>query len=160
MSRRLAALLVIALVSLTGCSALRSAPVDPQDPKITAEIDALLQRAMEGAAAADAEKVLAVAEGETDLSFITGDVILTGFDNVKDIFRDSYASVLRQDQTVYRKEVRVLSPEVAILYLVGEGIYTDVGGVTSSPIGLGLTLVLVKRDGEWRVTHAHQSFLN
>ena len=102
---------------------------------------------------------MAIAEGEPDLSFVTGDVLLTGFDNIKDVMRDSYDPILRQDQTILRKEIRVLSPDVAILSAVGEGTYTDVGGVTSDPVGLGVTLVFVKRDGEWRVTHVHQSIL-
>jgi uncharacterized protein (TIGR02246 family) len=160
MSRRAAGLWLAGLMGLTSCTGLRTSNVDPRDPAITAQIESALERTMEAAAQADADRVLAVAAGETDLTFVVGDVMLNGFDNIKDVFHDTYSSVLRQDHTVLRKDIRVLTPEVAVLSMVGEGTYTDVGGVTSQPFGLGITLVFVKRDGEWRVTHVHQSVLD
>jgi len=99
--------------------------------------------------------VLAAADG--DLTFLTGDVILSGLDPIRERFRATYAGLQRQDQTLIEKQIRVLSPTVAIVFAVAEGTYTDKAGWTSEPVGIGTTIVFVKEDGEWRIRHAHQS---
>ena len=140
---------------LTSCQA----PVefDPDDPAILAEIQSILEEAMEGARNADADRALAMAEGEGELTFITGDVMLSGTDYIREIFRDTYAGIESQEQTVIEKHVRILSPDVAIVMAVSEGTYTDKAGWTSEPVGLGTTIVFVRENGEWRARHAHQS---
>jgi len=40
---------------------------------------------------------------------------------------------------------------------VGEGSYTDKANFTSPPVGMGSTVIFVKRDGVWRAVHFHQS---
>lgn len=130
---------------------------DPNDPAVLAAIDSILEEAMEGARNVDADRVLAMAEGEGELTFITGDVLLAGKDYIRDTFAETYAGLQRQDQTVIAKHVRVLSPDVAIVIAVSEGTYTDQAGWTSDPVGIGHTIVLVREDGEWRIRHGHQS---
>lgn len=130
---------------------------DPQDPAIIAQIDSIVQSAMAGARAADADRVLAMAEGEQDLTFITGDMMLSGLETIRAAFEDTYEVVQSQNQTVLEKEIRLLSPNVAIVTAVSEGTYTDIAGWTSEPVGMGHTLVFVRHDGEWRLSHAHQS---
>ena len=134
---------------LTSCQA----PVefDPDDPAILAAIDSIVEEAMEGA------RVLAMAEGEGELTFITGDVMLSGLDYIREIFRDTYAGLESQDQMLIERHVRILSPDVAIVMAVSEGTYTDKAGWTSEPVGIGTTIVFVREDGEWRARHAHQS---
>ena len=130
---------------------------NPDDPAVVAAIESILEEAMEGARSVDADRVLAVAEGEGELTFITGDVLLAGKDYIRDKFAETYAGLERQDQTVIAKHVRVLSPDVAIVIAVSEGTYTDQAGWTSDPVGIGHTIVLVREDGRWRVRHVHQS---
>ena len=83
---------------LTSCHA----PVefDPEDPVITAEIQSILAEAMEGSRNVDADRALAMAEGEGELTFITGDVMLSGLEYIREIFRDTYAGIESQDHTV------------------------------------------------------------
>ena len=130
---------------------------DPEDPAVVAAIDAQLESAMAGAAAVDADRVLEMAKGEGELTFITGDVMLTGFDTIRDRFRETYAGLASQKQTVLEKRVRLLSPDVAVVMAVGEGTYTDKAGWTSEPVGIGTTIVFVREQGVWRARHAHQS---
>jgi uncharacterized protein (TIGR02246 family) len=98
-----------------------------------------------------------MAEGEGELTFITGDVMLSGLEYIRETFRDTYAGLERQDQTIFKKRVRILSPDVAIVIAVSEGTYTDRAGWTSEPVGIGTTIVFVRENGEWRARHAHQS---
>lgn len=140
---------------LTSCQA--PTEFDPEDPAIVAEIQSILEEAMEGSRNVDADRVLAMAEGEGELTFITGDVLLGGTNYIREIFRDTYAGIESQEQTVIEKHVRILSPDVAIVMAVSEGTYTDIAGWTSEPVGLGTTIVFVRENGEWRARHAHQS---
>jgi uncharacterized protein (TIGR02246 family) len=153
---RIAAVFLIAVVPLSGCGRSASS-LDPEDPEVIAQIESQLQSAMAGAAAADAGRVLAIAAGQNDLTFITGDVMLSGLETIRASFKDTYAEVAKQDQTIREKRVRLISPDVAILAAVGEGTYTDKAGWTSQPVGIGLTIVFVREDGTWRACHAHQS---
>jgi uncharacterized protein (TIGR02246 family) len=156
MLRPFNAVMVVVAVALAACRPSAGA-VDPNDPVITATIDSLLQVVMAGAAAADADRVLAPAD--TDLTFLTGDVLLSGLEPIRKRFRETYAGLQRQDQTLIEKQIRVLSPDVAIVTAVAEGTYTDKAGWTSDPVDIGTTLVFVKKNGQWRIRHAHQSIV-
>jgi len=138
-------------------AACQPAELNPDDPAIVAAIDSIVQEAMEGARNVDADRVLAMAEGEGELTFITGDVVLSGLDYIREIFRDTYSGLESQNQTLIEKHVRILSPDVAIVIATGEGTYTDKAGWTSEPVGIGTTIVFVRENGEWRARHAHQS---
>ncbi len=148
---------VPAIVSLALLAACGSARFDPNDPVVTAAIDSLLTVAMDGAAHVDADKVLSIAEGEGELTFLTGDVMLAGVESIKEDFKATYAGLAGQHQTVIEKRVRMLSPDVAVVMAVSEGTYTDKAGWTSLPVGIGTTIVFVREGGQWRARHAHQS---
>lgn len=136
------------------CQATR---FDPEDPAIMAAIDSIVERAMAGARNVDVDEVLAMAQGEGELTFITGDVMLTGFDRIYAQFKDTYDGLQSQQQTVVEKRVRILSPDVVVVMAVAEGTYTDKAGWTSEPVGIGTTIVFVRENGQWRARHAHQS---
>jgi putative ABC transport system substrate-binding protein len=55
------------------------------------------------------------------------------------------------------QELLAGKPEVVLVTAVSEGTYTDKAGYTFPPVGLGSTAVFVRRGGEWRVIHYHQS---
>ena len=134
-----------------------AAEFDPQDPEVIAAIDAVFEEVMEGARNVDADRVLASAGTDGNLTVITGDVMLGGLDYIREKFAYTYSHMERQDHTVIEKHVKVLSPDVAIVMAVSEGTYTDKAGWTSEPVGMGHTFVLVRQDGEWRLSHEHQS---
>jgi len=156
MLRILSAALVMAAFGLSGCQP-SAGTVDPNDPAITAVIDSLLNVVMDGAARVDADRVLEPAAGPGELTFVTEDVILTGLEPIREQFRATYSGLLRQDQTVIEKRIRVLSPDGALAIIVAEGTYTDKAGWTSDPVGIGTTIVFVKVNGQWQIQHAHQS---
>ena len=74
---------------------------------------------------------------------MTGDVLLSGFERIREQFRRTYSGIERQDQTVLEKRVRLLSPDVAVAMAIAEGTYTDKAGWTSEPVGIGTTIVFV-----------------
>lgn len=137
---------------LAGCRPTR---FNPEDPAVVATIDSIVQSMMEGAASVDADRVLAPA-GD-DLTFITGEVLLSGRESIRARFRETYAGLKSQQQTVIEKRVRLLTPDVAVVMAVSEGTYTDQAGWTAPPVGIGTTIVFVREQGQWRARHAHQS---
>ncbi len=145
-----------AVLLLTSCQV---ASFDPDDPEILAAIDSVLQSTMAGATTADVDQVLAAAEGEGELTFITGEVMLSGIESIRARFEDTYAAIQSQHQDILEKRVRILSPDVALVLAIGEGTYTDKAGWTSDPVGIGTTLVFVRESGQWRIRHAHQSIV-
>lgn len=148
--------LAACLLPIAACGK-QIAQFNPEDPAVLATIDSSLQVAMAGAAAVDANKVLSIAEGSGELTFVTGDVLLSGLDPIRAQFQRTYNGLASQDQVILQKRVRVLSPDVAVVMAVGEGTYTDKAGWTSPPVGLGTTIVFVRENGAWRARHAHQS---
>jgi uncharacterized protein (TIGR02246 family) len=150
---------IVAVSFLVVFASCRSSGFDQNDPAALAAIDSVMQSVMAGAATADADRVLAAAEGHGELTFITGEVMLSGLDTIRAQFEDTYAGLASQQQTVFEKRVRLLSPDVALVTAVGEGTYTDKAGWTSDPVGIGTTIVFVREDGQWRIRHAHQSIV-
>ena len=151
---------MLRVVSLVMCAAVLTAcqpRFDPEDPVITAVLDSIANAAREGSAQVDADRVLAMAEGEGELTFLTGDVMLSGFEQIHTSFKNTYAGLASQQQTVLEQRIRILSPDVALLMAVSEGTYTDKAGWTSEPVGIGITVVFVRENGQWRARHAHQS---
>jgi len=139
-------------VLLAGCQPAR---FNPEDPAAIAAIDSIVQSMMAGARNVDAAQVLSAAA--PDVTFITGDIMLSGLDTLRARFDETYAGLTRQDQTLIDHRIRLVSPDVALVTAVAEGTYTDKAGWTSDPVGIGTTLVFVRENGAWRVRHAHQS---
>jgi len=149
--------IAVCAVALAGCQAKSPPPFNPDDPAAIAQIDSLMRPTLEAAASADADKVLGIADGPGEFTFITGDMLLAGAPTIRDRFRATYAGVARQNQQIETRRVRMLTPDVALFTAVGEGTYTDKSGWTSPPVGLGLTVVFVRVNGRWQAQHAHQS---
>jgi uncharacterized protein (TIGR02246 family) len=131
--------------------------VNPNDPEIVAAVTAILDKAVAAAAATDAEGVLAASTRDDSFTFITADRMLKGYDEALAAFRTTYALLQSQTHQIIERRIRVLSPDVVLVSVVSEGTYTDKAGFTFPPVGLGSTAVFVRRNGEWRVIHYHQS---
>ena len=147
------------VAALVVASACRSQPaaVNPTDPEIVSAVESILDKTVAAANAADAEGVLSASTKDDTFTFITDDTMLTGYDEALAAFRTTYGLLQGQAHQIIEKRTRVLSPDVVLVSAVSEGTYTDKAGFTSPLVGLGSTAVFVRRDGEWRVIHFHQS---
>ena len=143
-------------VVLASCSA-QPVDFDPEDPEAIAAIDALLDVTVEGTRNVDADQVLAMVSRDGEFTFITGDLMLTGLETIREDFEDTYSALEGQTQTILEKRIRLLSPDVAVVTATSEGSFTDKAGWTSELVGVGHTLIFVRENGEWRARHAHQS---
>ena len=151
------------LLFLAGCAgAPAAAPSAPSAADVAAAeavIDSLLSVAMEGASTAKADQVMSIAQGAPDFTFLTGDILVSGFEPTREAFARTYASIKGQHQNLLEKKIRLLTPDVAVLMAASEGAYIDSSGTVSEPVGMGLTIVFVRRDGRWVAEHAHQSII-
>lgn len=152
--RRLA---VLATLVLAAACRPQPVAVNPNDPEIVAAVGAILDKAVAAAAAIDAEGVLSASTRDDTFTFITADRMLKGYDEALAAFRTTYALLQGQTHQIIERRTRLLSPDVVLVSAVSEGTYTDKAGFTSPPVGLGSTAVFVRRAGEWRVIHYHQS---
>ncbi len=149
-------LILLAIVIAPACGS-QAVAVSHNDPEIVATVEAILDKAVAAASAADAEAVLSASTKDDTFTFITDDTMLKGYDEALAAFRTTYALLQRQDHQIIERRTRVLSPDVVLVSAVSEGTYTDKAGFTSPPVGLGSTAVFIRRDGDWRVIHFHQS---
>jgi uncharacterized protein (TIGR02246 family) len=149
--------LLVALAVAAGCRPQPAPGVNPNDPEIVAAVEAILDKAVAAAAATNAEEVLSASTGDDTFTFITGDTMLSGYDEALVAFRTTYALLEKQTNQIIEKRTRVLSPDVVLVSAVSEGTYTDKAGFTSPPVGMGSTAVFVRRGADWRVVHYHQS---
>jgi uncharacterized protein (TIGR02246 family) len=153
----IAVAIVMTAVPMTMACQSQQANVNPNDPETIAAVEAILDKAVAAAAATDAEAVLSASTRDDTFTFITGDTMLTGYDEALAAFRTTYALLQRQSNEIIEKRTRVLSPDVVLVSAVSEGTYTDKTGFTFPPVGLGSTAVFVRRGNDWRVIHYHQS---
>lgn len=153
--------LVAASLVLASCSAPAPAALppafNPDDPAVTAALDSAVALARAGADAVDAEAALAPLNAVDDLSFMAGDILLAGKDEVLKAFRNTYAGIKAQRHVPVARRVRLLTPDVAIYSAIGRGTFQDLSGDISDPVGLGTTAIFIRRDGVWRLAHFHQS---
>lgn len=149
----------VLLVVSTSCAsqpaAVDSARTD--DSQVVAAVEQILDNVSASAASTNAEGVLAAAPKDDTFTFITGDTMLTGYDDTLHAFRETYALLQGQTNQVLHKRTRVLSPDVVLVATISEGDYTDKTGFKSPPVGLGTTAVFVRNGADWRLVHYHQS---
>jgi uncharacterized protein (TIGR02246 family) len=154
--RSRASWLLPAILIVTGCQQ-QPAAVNPNDPEIVAAVGAILDKTVAAADRVDAEGTLASSTRDDTFTFITGDRMLKGYDEALRAFRETYAMLEGQTNQIIEKRIRVLSPDVVLVSAVSEGTYTDKAGITSPLVGMGSTVIFVRRNGEWRVIHYHES---
>ena len=145
------------LVSLAACSPPSSQSFDPDDPAVAAAIESLMAEAVKAADAVDPIGVLEPLGASEELTLITGDVMLTGRQIIQEAFADTYDGLLEQNHTTLEKKTRLLSPDVALYTAIAEGTYTDKAGWTSEPVGLAISVIFVRENGNWVARHVHQS---
>ncbi len=135
-------------------------PTGAEADAIVAEIEAIVGDIVAGANQVDADRVLSAAVRDESLSLIVGDVLLEGYDTIREDFEESYAVLQSQEHSLIEQRIRLLGPDLALALLTAVGTYTDMAGWTSEPVGLGVTLVLSREGGQWQLIHAHQSTID
>lgn len=149
-------LLLVAVLALPAC---QPAAFDPQDPEVIAVIDSIASSIREAAERADVDGALASAGGDGQFTFVTGDLVLSGIDTVRQAFQHTYRMVQRQTVTPVERRIRLLAPDVALVINTSEGTYTDNAGWTSPPVGMAMSIIFVRENGQWYARHAHQSIV-
>ncbi len=150
-------LLVLAALVMSAACRSQAAAVNPNDPEIVAAVETILDKAVAAAAAIDPEGALSATTKDDTFTFITEDTMLLGYDEALAAFRTTYALLQKQTNQIIEKRTRVLSADVVLVSAVWEGTYTDKADFTSPPVGFATTAVFVRRDGQWRAIHYHQS---
>ena len=143
----LAALLALACAS-GAPAALTEVERSTIEREVTAAMDSLLAAAMRR----DADAVF----GRFAPGPHADDGALATRDELERVYRPLYASTARLDLRMSRREVRVLSPDVAMV--VAEGTFDATGRDGARQQGRNAwTFVWERAPDGWRVLHQHQS---
>jgi uncharacterized protein (TIGR02246 family) len=143
-----------ALVLLAAC---QPTSVDLTEDQRLALVDTILQVQIDLVAAAEA------VDAEAVLSFFAPDVGLVmdgrvvGYASLSQLLRQSYGQMGRQTVEWHPAEVSVLSPDAVALTLGGVVTVIGMEGDTVSSGPVAWTEVFVRRNGGWKLLHAHQS---
>lgn len=155
--------LIPAMLVLASCGRGAPAPAaappafNPDDPAVMAALDSVVALSRAGADAVNADQALEPLNAEDNVSFMTGDLLITGKDEILKAFKQTYSTIKAQRHVPVGRRVRLLTPDVALYSAIGRGTYQDLSGKISEPVGLGTTAIFVRRDGVWRLAHFHQS---
>lgn len=157
-----AAVLTVTTLALAACSApapsaAPAASFNAEDPVVVAILDSMVALAREGANAANADLALGALNPVDDVTFLTGDILLTGKENILIAFRATYSQIQRQRYAPIGRIVRLIAPDIAIYSGIGKGTFQDSDGYVMEPVWLGASCVFAKKDGAWRLVHFHQA---
>ena len=95
-SSRLSTCLMLAALAVLPACQPSSTAFDPEDPVVIATIDSIANTIRAAAERADVDGVLASAGGTGQFTFVTGDLVLSGVDTVREAFQRTYRLVQRQ----------------------------------------------------------------
>ena len=154
---------LVSALLVGSCKAAAPAPAaappafNPDDPAVIAVLDSMVSLARAGADAVNAEETMRPLNAEDNLTFMTGDVLIAGKGEILKAFQQTYATIKAQRHVPVGRQVRMITPDVAVYSAVGRGTFQDLSGAISDPVGLGTTAIFVRRDGAWHLAHFHQS---
>src|SRR5262245_7418334 len=147
---RIALPVLASALFLTACNASAPAPAaappafNAEDPAVIAVLDSMVSLARAGADAVNADETMRPRSAEDNLTFMTGDVLLAGKEEILKAFRDTYAQIKAQRHVPVARRVRLLTPDIALYTAVGKGAFQDLSGEISKPVGLGTTAIFIK----------------
>src|SRR5262245_31214886 len=160
---RIALPVLASALFLTACNASAPAPAaappafNAEDPAVIAVLDSMVSLARAGADAVNADETMRPLNAEDNVTFMTGDVLIAGKEEILKAFRVTYAQIKALRHVPVARRVRLLTPDVAPCTAVAKDAYQDLAVESSKPVGLGTAAVFIKRDATWRLVHFHQS---
>lgn len=160
MMRATRAVLVLLVVAATGCvfvagntGSFSASPTDTQLTEARAEISSMMDVSARAWTRGDLNGFMDSYEPGSTITYVTPTGVVHGRDAIRARYAPRFAPGARQDSLSFENmEVDLLAPDLANViayYRLSRGDSTTARGPTS--------LVMRRRDGQWRIIHDHSS---
>jgi uncharacterized protein (TIGR02246 family) len=131
---------------------------EEQEAEMAAEVNAVNAQYWEAWQAGDFERGMSFYYDSSDLAVAGQGAVEFGYTAVAAKYGPGMANVVSVAVTLTTSRTMVLAPDVVCTIEVGTYAATFTTGVTGPEMGFAFTNVWVRRDGEWKIHVAHESF--
>ena len=156
--RRILLTAAAACLLAAGCQPATTELTDEQRAAFADTVNAANAEAWDAWREMDLDRALSYFHDSPDVGFALGGQVYHGYAEVGSFWRGELASADHVEITISDLRTMVLTADVVCLVERGVFSVTDSAGVTSPETAFALTTTWVRRDAEWKVLLAHESW--
>jgi len=153
------ALAVLSLAFLaTACQPATTELTEEQKAEIAEEVNALQAEFWDAWREVDVGRGFAYYHDSPDFAVAVEGQLIRGFAALYEIAEAAHAGQASQVITVVESHTTVLAADVVHVMQSATGATTDSAGVTGPETAFAFSAIWMRRDGEWKMLLAHESF--
>ena len=153
--------LVFAAVSLaflaTACQPATTELTEEQKAEIAAEVNAIHAENARAWLDADFDRGMMAFQNSQDMIYAFEGGLMHGWDTMYDTWAALHEGAPRQEMTFAETHTVVLARDVVCIMAQGTFAVVDEAGLVGPENPFALTLIYVRRDGEWKILIGHES---
>ena len=152
--------LVLAFLSLTflaACQPVTTELTDEQKAAIADEVRVISAEMLDAWRDADLGRGMSYYRDSPNFTFALEGQLTNGFAAFGDLVESVFPNVASRTITLSESQFTVLAPDVVCEMAQGTYSQTDTAGVTGPESQYAITLLWVRRNGEWEIHAAHES---
>jgi uncharacterized protein (TIGR02246 family) len=150
-------LAAFALTVLAACQPASNELTDYQKAEITAEVQLLHDQFWDAWREVDVDRGMSYYLNAPEFTAAVEGVLIHGYAAFDEMARSAFAHVASQSITIDDTRTSVMAHDIACVIEHIRYTQTDDEGVTGPEHTAAVTLAWVRRDGEWKVYHFHNS---
>ncbi len=151
------ALTAFVLTVLAACQHAAPELTEVQRGEIAAEVDLRQAQLWDALEAADWDRIKSYVHNLPETSWGYEGGVVFGWDAMNEAFGPAFEVVESQNATLTDSWTTVVSPDVAHIFDTGVLSGTDTAGVTGPELPFALSVLWVRRGGEWKLLFGHES---
>lgn len=148
---------VFTLTLLAGCQTATNELTDEQKAALTDSVTAVHEKMTQLWLAADFDSVMPYFLNAPEVGWAWAGGIRYGYDELSALFRPILDGIVSAEFTVADRRVDVLARDVACVREYGVYSTTYTTGETQPRDPFVMTTIWVRRNGEWKMLHFHES---
>lgn len=148
---------LIAQTFLIACGPATSELTEIQRGEVAAEVDLRQAQLWDALEAADWDRIKSYVHSSPETAWGYDGGAVFGWDAMNATFGPAFEVVESQNASLTESRTTVVSPSVAYVFDTGVLSVTDTAGVIGRELPFALTVLWVRREGEWKVLFGHES---
>ena len=151
--------MILPLMLLVGvaCQSATVELTEEQKAAIADTVSAIHAEHLRVWAEVDVDRGMSYFQNSPDLLYAFEGWLMRGFGTIHDTYAAVFEGVASVEMTFAESHTVVLARDVVCVMAQGTSASVDTAGVTGPESPFAITLVYVRRDGEWKVALAHES---